>query len=97
MPNHAVTGIDFAAIHFWPDNWGRTDLDFGKNWLSAHANMSSLLQKPLIVEEFGKAFGGAPSPPSSGPCSPPGPPPPPPGAPPLPEPPPPSTVAILLY
>lgn len=58
MPNHAVTGIDFAAIHFWPDNWGRTDLDFGKNWLSAHANMSSLLQKPLIVEEFGKAFGG---------------------------------------
>jgi mannan endo-1,4-beta-mannosidase len=58
MPNHAVDGIDFAAIHFWPDNWGRTDLDFGKNWMTAHANMSTLLQKPLIVEEFGKAYGG---------------------------------------
>lgn len=60
IPNHAADGIDFAAIHFWPDNWGRTDLDFGKNWMTAHVNMSSIvLKKPLIVEEFGKAFGGA--------------------------------------
>ena len=59
MPNHAVDAIDFTAIHFWPDNWGRTDLDFGKNWLTAHANMSTLLKKPMIVEEFGKAYGGA--------------------------------------
>jgi len=59
IPNHYVDGIDFAAIHFWPDNWGRTDLDFGKAWMTAHANMSSaVLKKPLIVEEFGKAFGG---------------------------------------
>jgi len=58
MPNQAVDGIDFAGIHLWPDNWDRTDLGFGKNWLTAHADMSTLLQKPLIVEEFGKAYGG---------------------------------------
>lgn len=59
VPNHAVSSIDFAAIHFWPDNWARTDLDFGKTWMTAHANLSSaVLQKPLVVEEFGKAFGG---------------------------------------
>ena len=59
IPNHAVSTIDFASIHFWPDNWGRTDLDFGKTWMTSHVNMSSIvLKKPLIVEEFGKAFGG---------------------------------------
>jgi mannan endo-1,4-beta-mannosidase len=59
VPNHAVDGIDFAAIHFWPDNWARTDSTFGANWLSGHANLSALvLKKPMIVEEFGKAFGG---------------------------------------
>lgn len=21
--DHLVDGIDFASIHFWPDNWGR--------------------------------------------------------------------------
>lgn len=59
LPNHAVDGIDFGSIHFWPDNWARVDLDFGRNWLTGHANLSSaVLKKPLIVEEFGKAFGG---------------------------------------
>lgn len=59
IPNHAVSTIDFASIHFWPDNWGRTDLDFGKSWMTTHINQSDIvLKKPLIVEEFGKAFGG---------------------------------------
>ena len=26
LPNHMVDGIDYASIHMWPDNWGRTDL-----------------------------------------------------------------------
>ena len=59
LPNHAVSSIDFASIHFWPDNWARTDLDFGKEWMTSHINQSDIvLKKPLIVEEFGKAFGG---------------------------------------
>ena len=42
-----------------PDNWARTDLDFGKNWLASHSNQSQVvLKKPLVVEEFGKAYGG---------------------------------------
>ena len=63
IPNHAVSTIDFASIHFWPDNWGRTDLDFGKSWMTTHINQSDIvLKKPLIIEEFGKAFGGNPIP-----------------------------------
>lgn len=30
LPNHLANGIDYASIHMWPDNWGRTDLGFGK-------------------------------------------------------------------
>ena len=42
-----------------PDNWARSDNTFGTNWLSSHANLSQIvLQKPLVVEEFGKAYGG---------------------------------------
>ena len=34
-------------------------LDFGKTWMTTHINQSDIvLKKPLIVEEFGKAFGG---------------------------------------
>jgi mannan endo-1,4-beta-mannosidase len=58
MPNNAFPSVDFTSVHMWPDNWQRTDLDFGKAWLAAHANMSSILGKPMIVEEFGKAYGG---------------------------------------
>lgn len=54
LPQHAVDGIDFAAIHLWPDNWKRTDLDFGRIWLSNHSANGAQLQKPVVVEEFGK-------------------------------------------
>ena len=30
LPNHLANGIDYGSIHMWPDNWGRTDLGFGK-------------------------------------------------------------------
>ena len=67
VPNHAVDAIDYASIHLWPDNWARTDLPFGQNWLEGHANLSQLvLQKPMVVEEFGKAYGGMAMPACSG-------------------------------
>lgn len=50
----SVQGIDYAAIHLWPDNWKRVDLDFGKVWLSNHSANGQLLQKPVVLEEFGK-------------------------------------------
>lgn len=61
VPNHAVEGIDFTSIHMWPDNWDRTDLDFGKAWINAHLAQSRIMGKPLVLEEFGKAVGEPPA------------------------------------
>lgn len=49
-----MQGIDYAAIHLWPDNWKRTDLDFGKIWLTNHSANGQLINKPVVLEEFGK-------------------------------------------
>ncbi|CAL8463699.1 g3233 [Coccomyxa elongata] len=57
LPNHLVDGIDFASIHMWPDNWGRTDQAFGRAWLDAHMKDAWYLGKPVVIEEFGKAVG----------------------------------------
>lgn len=54
LPQHAVPGIDYAAIHLWPDNWKRTDNDFGTIWLTNHSANGAQLQKPVVLEEFGK-------------------------------------------
>ncbi|CAL5224413.1 g7095 [Coccomyxa viridis] len=58
LPNHLANGIDYGSIHMWPDNWGRTDLGFGKAWLQAHIDDVKYMGKPLVLEEFGKAVGG---------------------------------------
>ena len=49
-----MQGIDYASIHLWPDNWERTDLDFARFWLLNHTAQATTLQKPLVIEEFGK-------------------------------------------
>ena len=54
LPQHAVPAIDFAAIHLWPDNWKRTDQDFGPIWLNTHSKNGRQLGKPVVLEEFGK-------------------------------------------
>ena len=54
LPQHAVAAIDFAAIHLWPDNWKRTDQSFGSVWLNTHSANGAQLQKPVVLEEFGK-------------------------------------------
>eukprot|EP00884_Botryococcus_braunii_P017735 jgi/Botrbrau1/4645/Bobra.33_2s0016.1 len=58
LPQHAVDAIDYAAIHLWPDNWRRYDRDFGAAWVDAHDRHAALLNKPVVLEEFGKAVGG---------------------------------------
>jgi hypothetical protein len=62
LPNHLANGIDYASIHEWPDNWGRTDKAFGQAWLQAHIDDTKYLGKPLVLEEFGKAVGAWPNP-----------------------------------
>ena len=54
LPQHAVAAIDFAAVHLWPDNWKRTEQSFGNIWLTTHAANGAQLQKPVVLEEFGK-------------------------------------------
>ena len=36
LPNPAVDGVDYAAIHLGPDTWQRWDPAFGKAWLDGH-------------------------------------------------------------
>ena len=56
MPQHAVRAIDYASMHLWPDNWKRYDLDFGSGWMGNHSDDARALGKPLVLEEFGKAW-----------------------------------------
>ena len=51
------TGIDYAAIHLWPDNWKRLGQEFGNIWLTNHSANGQLLNKPVVLEEFGKVGG----------------------------------------
>eukprot|EP01026_Neomeris_dumetosa_P037895 TRINITY_DN3080_c0_g1_i14.p1 TRINITY_DN3080_c0_g1~~TRINITY_DN3080_c0_g1_i14.p1 ORF type:complete len:758 (-),score=74.95 TRINITY_DN3080_c0_g1_i14:662-2935(-) len=53
--DHSSEHIDFVATHVWPDNWGRVDEEFLLNWLKAKKQDADILQKPLVIEEFGKA------------------------------------------
>lgn len=65
--NHASSAIDFAALHVWRDNWAvyspsvRFDAEaFTRRWIAAHErDARMILRKPLVVEEFGAAPGGA--------------------------------------
>ena len=53
-----MDGIDFAAMHLWPDNWQRTDLHFSETWIWSHLVWSERrLGKPLVLEEYGKNVG----------------------------------------
>lgn len=56
--------IDYISIHIWPQNWGWIGADTiaedyenaarkTKEYIEGHAKISKLLQKPLIIEEFG--------------------------------------------
>jgi len=66
VKNHSPDTIDFAATHIWIDNWqtnasfcGRKGnpscgTQFIDNWIKSHAaDSASILNKPLVVEEFG--------------------------------------------
>eukprot|EP00873_Tetraselmis_striata_P006511 jgi/Tetstr1/426775/TSEL_016991.t1 len=50
--NHNLPEIDFAAFHIWPSHWKADDW-FMINWIAAHIEAANLMQKPVIIEEFG--------------------------------------------
>jgi mannan endo-1,4-beta-mannosidase len=52
--NHQPAAIDFATFHNWPDHWNITLPQFTQ-WNTDHiSDAEKLLNKPVIVEEFGK-------------------------------------------
>jgi hypothetical protein len=45
-------------IHLWPDHWIAGSLDYqiqwSRQWIKGHAEEAALLNKPLVIGEFGK-------------------------------------------
>ena len=96
--NHLLPEVDIAVIHVWPDQWlgccsAHCLRPFLTAWLDSHVQAATqLVQKPMLVEEFGAKLRCTPSPPSAMGHTPPTPMPPPPlpsPPPPMPSPPPP--------
>jgi mannan endo-1,4-beta-mannosidase len=52
--NHLPSTIDFAVFHSWPDHWG-IGYASSMQWARDHIqDAESLLEKPVVMEEFGK-------------------------------------------
>nr|CAD1823861.1 unnamed protein product [Ananas comosus var. bracteatus] len=62
IANNQISGIDFATVHSYPDQWlsntnDQTQLSFLDNWLNTHIqDAQNILKKPLLVTEFGKSW-----------------------------------------
>ncbi|GER47083.1 mannan endo-1 4-beta-mannosidase 4 [Striga asiatica] len=61
ISNNLVPDIDFTTIHIYPDQWMPSSSDdeqdeFVEKWVKSHVDDSKLvLEKPLLVTEFGKS------------------------------------------
>lgn len=51
--NHKINAVDFAVFHLWPEHW-QMDLEESVEWVKEHIKAHSLINKPVILEEFGK-------------------------------------------
>ncbi|CAI0392350.1 unnamed protein product [Linum tenue] len=62
VANNRVSGIDFATVHSYPDQWlsnsnDESQLSFMNNWLDAHIQDAQyVLRKPILIAEFGKSW-----------------------------------------
>ncbi|XP_058087633.1 mannan endo-1,4-beta-mannosidase 7-like [Magnolia sinica] len=61
ISNNQLSGIDFATVHSYPDQWlstsnDQSQLSFLNNWLDTHiTDAQTILRKPLLFTEFGKS------------------------------------------
>ncbi|KAL6518657.1 hypothetical protein OROGR_019159 [Orobanche gracilis] len=61
IANNQNADIDFATIHFYPDQWlpqsnDTVQAQFVTQWLQQHIHdCKSFLRKPLLITEFGKS------------------------------------------
>ena len=42
-------GIDYTSIHLWPDNWGQSDIDFARYWITNHTANAQTLGDSLLT------------------------------------------------
>ncbi|XP_059636584.1 mannan endo-1,4-beta-mannosidase 7-like [Cornus florida] len=62
VANNQISGIDFATVHSYPDQWltGESDesqISFLNNWLNNHIeDAQKVIGKPLLFAEFGKSL-----------------------------------------
>lgn len=55
LTQHSSPDISYAAFHYWPDNWDAvTQPTLLAQWMDSHITAARQLQKPLVLEEFGK-------------------------------------------
>lgn len=53
--NLALPNVSFGTFHLYPDTWGVFwDDTFGQSWVAAHAAVCKRLNKPCLLEEYGK-------------------------------------------
>ena len=61
---HDNPNIDYLTIHIWPKNWGwfrlgKMEEDYGplkektRSYIAMHVANAAMLNKPLVIEEFG--------------------------------------------
>ena len=64
VTDHQSKHIDYATIHIWVQNWGYYDptkadatyqpaLEYALNYLKEHLEKAKVLNKPVVLEEFG--------------------------------------------
>lgn len=52
----ALPNIDFCTYHLYPESWSVTPAqEWGNAWIKAHAKVCQQLNKPCVLEEFGKS------------------------------------------
>ncbi|XP_074321504.1 mannan endo-1,4-beta-mannosidase 7-like [Silene latifolia] len=62
IENNQISGIDFATVHSYPDNWLKNSsndaqLTFLEQWVNQHIqDAQNIIQKPVLFTEFGKSY-----------------------------------------
>ncbi|KAK9815739.1 hypothetical protein WJX72_008765 [[Myrmecia] bisecta] len=54
IADYSSPALDFIGFHSWVDNWQNVTESFQRQWIQQHVADAQKLNKPLLLEEFGK-------------------------------------------
>jgi len=54
VENSKIWCVDYAGIHVWPDDWNEVSTDFQQQYILQHMYDAEDMNKPLVLEEYGK-------------------------------------------